>query len=162
MIGLLYIQTIKCLIFIFIKGLGKLISSPVTNAARGEFETSVSVWWLYFQFFETERLNFHLERRKKEFFFSLSAIQASLTLFHNTSEKFRFTTLALVPEPGHVGLFCSVPAGRREEIDALPCYQGINHCRDSDSLRLKIVYYLTKFCPDLFDRVDRCVGMITW
>lgn len=42
-LGLIFynIWTIKCLISIFIKGLAKLIRSPVTDAARGEFEISV-------------------------------------------------------------------------------------------------------------------------
>lgn len=98
---------------------------------------------MYFHF-ETERMNFYLKKRKKELFISLSPVQAIPTLFHNTFEKFRFTAPVLVPKPGHRGLFCSVPANRSRGDRS---FSLLPWCK---SLRLKIVYSLTTFCPHMY------------
>lgn len=99
--GLIFynIWTIKCLICILIKGLAKLMKSPVTDAARGEFEISV----------RGGRLNELLPQEKEEGIFLYQPFKQFQHCFI-THEKFRFSAPVLVSEFGRVGSVLLCPS----------------------------------------------------
>ena len=69
---------------------------PYYRRSQGTiWDLGVSRGRLYFKF-ETKGWTSTSRKRRRNFFFSLSAIQGILVLFHNTSEKFRFTILVHV------------------------------------------------------------------
>ena len=140
--------------------MGKLIKSPVTDAAGAEFEIRVSI--------EAD-CTFSLKQKGPT---STKDKGVFLLLIFNgrNSDSFvpllRNSDLWLLDLSQRLGIYrsvllCSSQQKQRGER-ALTCSHGVNHCRDSFRLRLKIVYYHTKFCPYLFDGVARPADGMTW